>query len=118
MGLVRTAKGFCDPARDAKAWARELVRLETRCPGDTENAMRRLARRYDLSWRAFWTLRYRSPRDVAASVYLKLEAAYRAEIERQMGLLKHEAAITKLRTGPDHPAVRAAETLVGAKVDD
>ena len=114
MAIVRTAKGFCDPARDAKTWASDLVRLETRCPGDTENAMRRLARRYDLSRRVFWTLRYRAPRDVMASVYLKLEAAYRAEIDRQMGLLKHEAAITKLKAGPDHPAVRKAEALVGA----
>lgn len=113
MPSCLTVKGICDPASEAKTWARDLVRLETRCPGDTENAMRRLARRYDLSWRVFWTLRYRTPRDVLASVYLKLEAAYRAEIDRQMGLLKHEAAITRLKLGPDHPAVREAEALVG-----
>lgn len=113
MPAFRTARGFCDPASEAKAWARDLVRIETRCPGDTENAMRRLARRYEMPWRVFWTLRYRAPRDVMASVYLRLEAAYRAELERQERLLRNELQITRLKAGPGHPAVRAAEALVG-----
>lgn len=93
--------------------ALEMLRRESRGPGDLPNAMRRLGRRYDISWRLFWSLRYRPPPDVFVGVFRKLQAAYMAEIERQQRLLRNELEITRLKAGAFHPAVRAAEALVG-----
>lgn len=112
MAASRAEKVLCSGATEARAMALTMLRLEARGPGDMPNAMRRLARRHGLSWRVFWSLRYRPPPDVFVGVYRKLEAAYLAELERQERLLRHDIEITKLRTGPDHAAVRAAEALV------
>lgn len=101
---------------DAVAWANELLRRESRGPGDSENAMRRLEARYGISWRTFWQLRYRPPSDVFVGVYQRLHAAYLAECERQERLLRHEIEIVKAK-GLASPAVTAAigkaESLVG-----
>ena len=43
-----------------------------------------------------------------ASVYLRLQAAYRAECERQQKLLEHELSITKAKTGVAGAFARAA----------
>lgn len=99
----------------ARGWAGEMVRREMRGPCDTDNAMRRVANRYGIPRRVFHTLRYRAPKDIGASVYLKLLAAYEAECERQRKLLDHELTITKAISGPHCAAVRAAEALVGQK---
>jgi hypothetical protein len=98
----------------AEGWAKRLTQSEARGPGDMENAWRRLESRYGVPWRTFWALRYRKPRDLTASVYHRLAAAYTAECERQMKLLRHEISITKLVAGPDHPAVVASEAALGA----
>lgn len=97
----------------AAEWAAELTRKETRGPGDQPNAWRRLEARYGIATQTFWALRYRKPREVAATIYLRLAAAYQAECEKQMRRLQHDIEITKTITGPDHAAVRAAEALVG-----
>jgi hypothetical protein len=101
---------------NARDWASKLVQRESRGPGDTENAMRRLESRYGISWRTFWALRYRPPTDVFVSVYERLGAAYQVECERQERLMRHECEITKAKTGPFHPAVIAAEALAGEEV--
>jgi hypothetical protein len=80
---------------DARSWANELIRRESRGAGDTENAMRRLESRYGIPWRTFWALRYRPPADVFVGVYLQLRAAYEAECERQQRLFEHEREITR-----------------------
>jgi len=97
----------------ASSWARSLTQSESRGPGDLENAWRRLEARYGISFGSFWALRYRKPRDVHASIYFRLKAAYEAECERQMRKLQHELSITKTIAGDDHPAVGAAAALVG-----
>jgi hypothetical protein len=100
--------------KEAADWASALTRIETRGPGVIENAWRRLEARYGVPTRAFWSLRYRRPKEIAVSIYFGLRAAYEAECERQMRRLKHELAITKKIAGADHPAVASTETLVGA----
>lgn len=107
-GKVMT-DAFVGNARD---WANELVRRESKGPGDYENAMRRLEARYGIPWQTFWRLRHRPPKDIFISIYVRLQAAYMAECERQMRLLKHEIEITKLIAGPSAPAVAAAEAVV------
>jgi hypothetical protein len=98
---------------EAAAWARELTLREARGPGDRENAWRRLEARYGITFGAFWSLRYRRPKAILASLYLRLRAAYAAECERQRRKLEHEIAITRATAGPDHPAVVAAQIVVG-----
>lgn len=107
-----------DGVTDARTWANELIRRESRGPGDMENAMRRLENRYGVPWRVFWKLRYRPPSDIMAGVYFQLKEAYERECTRQRGLLQHEIEITRLIAGPDAPAVRAAEALVRAIEDE
>lgn len=107
----RDVKNVSTGATDACKWANELVRRESRGPGDIENAMRRLENRYGIPWRMFWSLRYRPPEDVMTGIYNRLRAAYYAECERQTRLLKHEMEITQI-ISPDAAAVRAAAALV------
>jgi len=56
----------------AAVWARELTRQEARGPGDLSNAWRRLEARYGVPAATFWSLRYRKPKDILASVYFRL----------------------------------------------
>jgi hypothetical protein len=98
----------------AKDWASRLIKLESRGPGDTDNAMRRIARRHGIEYGAIWSLRYRSPKRVWADVYTALRAAYEAECARQMEAMRHEIEITKRITGADHAAVAAAAAVVGS----
>lgn len=95
---------------DARHWANELVRRESRGSGDLENAMRRLESKYGIPWRIFWSLRFRPPTDVMVGIYLQLAAAYQAECERQQRLLDHEREITQAK-------VMAFAQLGGARGD-
>lgn len=99
---------------EAARIANDLATREMRGPGDLPNAMERLERRYALPSRSFWSLRYRRPKSICASILLKLLAAYQAECERQMRHLQHEIEVTRLATGSAHPALRAAEAVLGA----
>ena len=88
---------------DARAMAKHLVNREAKGPGDTENAMRRIEARYGVSFATLWGLRYRAPKDMMASAYFRLQAAYQAECERQMRRLEHELEITKAKAGAASP---------------
>jgi hypothetical protein len=96
----------------AAEWAKALTRSETRGPSDQPHAWRRLEARYGIPSQTFWSLRYRKPRDIAVSIYMRLQAAYQAECERQTNRLLHEIEITKKIAGASHAAVVAAEALV------
>ena len=100
---------------EAKGWAGFLVHSESRGPGDTDNAMRRVARRYGLPHSTLWALRYRAPKDLLASVYLKLRSAYEAEHERQLARLADDLARTRQQTGAHTILYRAAAAVAGAK---
>jgi hypothetical protein len=100
---------------DAQRWSKDLTRMKSRGPGDTENAMRQIEREYGIDYGFLWSLRYRRDRlkIISVSVYEKIAAAYRAECERQMRKLKHEITITEQITGASSAAVRSAKALVG-----
>jgi hypothetical protein len=97
----------------AAAWAKELTAYESRGPGDTENAWRRLEDRYGIPARTFWSLRYRPPKEIFVSLFVRIHTAYRQEQERQARKIEHELAITKAITGPDDIAVVATEVTLG-----
>ncbi len=99
---------------EAAHLARNLVSRESRGPGDTENAMRRLEARYGLSYQGLWALRYRKPKALLVDVDRRLHAANEHETQRQMRRLQHELEITKLTSGTAHASVAAAQTVVDA----
>lgn len=98
----------------AAMWSKDLTRMKARGPGDTENAMRSVAREYSIDYGFLWSLRYRRERlrIISVSVYETIRAAYRAECERQMRKLKNDLARTEEIAGPNDRAVRAASALV------
>jgi len=104
----------------AASWSKDLTRMKARGPGDTENAMRSIAREYKIDYGFLWSLRYRRDRlrTISISVYEGIRAAYRAECERQMRKLENEIIKTEQVTGPDNAAVRAAKALVGKSVGE
>jgi hypothetical protein len=96
------------PVVQAKGWADGLIRASHRGPGDTtEAAIHRAAVKHGLDPKVLWRLRYRTPKDLLASVYLKIKAAYEAECERQEARLRHELEITKAL-----PATEARQRLI------
>lgn len=104
--VMTDAASALSPADEAAGWAETLIRKAHRGPGDTlDAAMHRVSRAYDIDRQTLWRLRYRRPRDVLASVYLKIKAAHDAECARQEAKLRHEIEIT--RTLAQTPARRA-----------
>lgn len=98
---------------EARLKARWLTQREARGPGDIENAMRRIEARYGVPYALLWALRYRPPKDMLVSPYVRLCNAYEAECTRQRRLLDHEESITKAKTGIGAALVRAARALAG-----
>lgn len=85
---------------DAAKWSGALWNKTYLGMGDTqEAAMYRAAQKYGVEPGTFWSLRYRRPKDILASVYLKLKAAYEQECERQEARLRHELELTKAVLG-------------------
>ena len=80
----------------AKAFAGALLRWESRGPGDTDNAMRRLSRRHGIEYGQLWSLRYRAPKRIWADVLNKIALAYEAERQRQLRALQHDAELTEV----------------------
>lgn len=81
---------------DAARWSGALWNKEYVGIGDTqEAAISRASARHGIDPGVFWSLRYRRPKDLLASVYFKLKAAYENECERQEARLRHELELVK-----------------------
>ena len=115
--LVMSAGAYIE---QAVWWSKELTRFRSRGPGDIDNAMRAIERDYGLDYNVLWRLRYRSRqfKDIGVSLYARLEAAYRAECERQHDKLTAELTRARPILGPAHKAVVAAEAVVGRGADE
>lgn len=92
----------------AATWSKDLTRMRSRGAGDIENAMRGIEREYGVDYSTLWSLRYRRDRikRIGVEFYMRLQAAYQAECQRQMRKLQHEITITPA----DH--VATAQALV------
>lgn len=80
--------------------------------------MHRASRTYKIEHQVLWRLRYRKPKDMLLKAYLRLKAAYQAEIEAQEAKLAHELEITKHLRGHNASPSRAeaeAEALLAAR---
>lgn len=79
--------------------------------------MHRASRIYRVEHQTLWKLRYRKPKDMLIKAYLRLKAAYQAEIEAQEAKLAHELEITKHLRGHNaspSPAEVEAEAVLAA----
>jgi hypothetical protein len=107
-----------DLVNEARGWSSALLSKVHQGPGDTvEAAMYRAEQQYGVPVSALWALRYRKLKDISASVYLRLKAAYEHECQRQEARLRHELALTKEILGDaaaTNPAVAQAEAALGA----
>lgn len=100
----------------AATWSTKLWEKAHAGMGDTqEAAMYRAAEKYRVDPGTFWALRYRRPKDILASIYFRLKAAYDAECGRQEAKLRHELEVTKqLPATPARLALIAeTEALLG-----
>jgi hypothetical protein len=107
LSLSNTQMGAAAFVDEAAEKARTLVNRETRGPGDLQNAMHRIERKFGVPYATLWALRYRRPKDILVGAYLRVVEAYEAQVEHQRRQLEHERFITQAKG-------RVAETLVAA----
>jgi hypothetical protein len=101
---------------EAAHWAEALLQRTYRGPGDTiEAASYRAEQKYGVPAQTFWSLRYRRPKDILASVYRTLQAAYEAECGRQEAKLRHELELVKAlpRTADRQRLIDETEDALG-----
>ncbi len=96
----------------AKALSDAMLRWETRGPGDTDNALRRVARRHGIDYGALWSLRYRAPKRIWADVANAIATAYEAERQNQIRKLEHAAELTEAVAGAHCPSVAKARAVL------
>lgn len=102
----------------ARAFAGALLRWESRGPGDTDNAMRRIARRHGIEYGQLWSLRYRAPKRIWADVLTKIALAYEAERQRQLRALQHDTELTEIvAAGADLNSVAKARAVLRQAAD-
>lgn len=99
----------------AAEMAKTLVHREVRGPGDLDNAMRRVERKYGVPYSTLWALRYRKPNDILVGAFLKVAEAYEAQRQEQIKRLEHERSITQAKGRLASYLVRAADALAGAQ---
>lgn len=109
---LRVSQMVTAEVMQAKALASDMLRWETRGPGDTDNAMRRIARRHGIEYGQLWSLRYRAPKRIWADVLTKIALAYEAERNRQLQALKHDTELTEIVAGPQSNSVRKARAVL------
>jgi hypothetical protein len=102
--------------QDAQGWADFLIKREFKGPGDTlDAAMARCERKYRVSRSVLWGLRYRPPKDLLVSVYMRLRGAYEAELAKLDRRLAEEIRTAELigTDATNSKAYRAALAALG-----
>lgn len=103
---------------EAQRWAGALIEREHRGPCDTiDAAMWRAEQKWGIERSTFWALRYRPPRELFVSVYMRLRQAYVSECERQEARLQHELMLAKASglNAAHSPSVASAEAFLRKK---
>lgn len=109
---LRVSQMITAEVTEAKAFASDMLRWETRGPGDTDNAMRRIARRHGIEYGQLWSLRYRAPKRIWADVLTAIKAAHEAERQRQLRALAHDTELTATIAGAESNSVLKARALL------
>lgn len=101
----------------AQRMARFVEDEEFRATGDRDIARQRLARRYGIAARALYSLRYCSPKQVAADLYDTLCTAVEDAASRQIEALQHEITEARAsRLGVRAGVVREKEAALKAAI--
>ncbi len=79
----------------AGRYVREMTDREAKGWGDHSNALRRLSRRYGLSYWTLNNLRIGRSKTVEASIFKRVQTAYFDYCERQIAQLQHELELEK-----------------------
>ena len=104
-----------DYVAEAAEWAARLTNEAERKTGKTDTALETVARQTGVNQSTLWRLRYRKPKDLAVSVYMKLKTAFEAAEQRQIERLQHEAEIARsLGEANSSVLLRAADYLVAS----
>ena len=97
----------------AQRMARFVENDEYQQVGDRDIARQRIARRYGVTTRALYALRYRNPKQIAADLYDALCSAVEDAASRQIRLLEQEINEARAgRLGCREGVVREAEAAL------
>lgn len=116
-GFAKKANAIkpADFVAEAANWAARLTNEAERKTGKTDTALETVARQTGVNQSTLWRLRYRKPKDLAVSVYMKLKTAFEAAEQRQIERLQHEAEIARsLGEANSSVLLRAADYLVSS----
>ncbi|QNQ62496.1 hypothetical protein IB024_01695 [Brucella sp. 6810] len=83
----------------AGRYVREMTDREAKGWGDHSNALKRLSRRYGLSYWTLNNLRIGRSKTVEASIFKRVQTAYFDYCERQIAQLQHELELEKAVVG-------------------
>jgi hypothetical protein len=97
--------------KKAQQMAHALVARETISGRDTGEAMRIASRKYGIPYNALWSLRYRAPKDIFASIYFAISSAHEAMCDQQRQKLEHELSVAKARGA--HPDLLREVSALG-----
>lgn len=79
----------------AGRYVREMTDREAKGWGDQNNALKRLSRRYGMSYWTLNNLRIGRSKTVEASIFKRVQSAYFDYCERQIAQLQHDLEIEK-----------------------
>lgn len=82
---------------EAQRMALRLISQEMKEGENTDNAMRRVARKCGVSYSALWALRYRAPKRIFADIYFAIQTAHEATVARERQKLEHEVRVAEAR---------------------
>src|SRR5690606_12451399 len=88
----RVPMSSCEMAGE---YVRGMLKKETEGWGDNANALKRLSRRYGLSYWTMNNLRIGRAKSVDATIYQRIRSAYLDICERQIARLQHELELEK-----------------------
>lgn len=83
----------------AGRYVREMTDREAKGWGDHSNALKRLSRRYGLSYWTLNNLRIGRSKTVEASIFKRVQTAYFDYCERQIAQLQHELELERAVSG-------------------
>jgi hypothetical protein len=109
---VMRAEAFVE---EASAWAKELVRGESRYPGDYLPAMKRVASKLGLPFTVLWALHYRKPKSLGVEKYAAIAKAY---ADAQARKRNQERESVQATTPLGKALLRASDYLVREEGED
>ncbi|MBC8718795.1 hypothetical protein H5024_14465 [Ochrobactrum sp. Marseille-Q0166] len=83
----------------AGRYVREMTDREAKGWGDHSNALKRLSRRYGMSYWTLNNLRIGRSKTVEASIFKRVQSAYFDYCERQIAQLQHDLELEKAVSG-------------------